>query len=72
MERRSLGSILPKLERRPWGGIHEVGAVGSGFVCLHRACPFASKDLSEAVGHAVSNQYVVRTQDEPREEGEAR
>lgn len=68
MQRRSLGSILPRLVRQPWRMVHAVQAIGDGYVCLHRDCPFASRDLGAAVGHAVRNQYVVLEEEMHQEE----
>lgn len=68
MPRSSLADVLPKLQRQSWRGIHAVHAVGDGFVCMHRYCSFATRDLTAVVAHAVENQFVALTEVEAREE----
>lgn len=70
-QRQSLGSILPRLERVPWRGIHSMALSDDQWVCLHRDCGFATRDTSAMAGHVVANQWTMRTQWEPREEQDA-
>lgn len=71
-QRSSLASILPKLERLPWRGIHSVVAVrgdlGVGWICLHRDCAFASREISDMAAHVVANQWTMGTRWSGKEE----